>query len=171
MEITRQSSSLPPLAEAGSRYFEDYVPGSIHEYGAIRIEESDIVSFGKRYAPYECHTDPAKAAQGPYGGLVASEAQVAAIMMRLLLDNFLSAVASIASPGCDELRFHRPVRPGDVLSIRVTVQKARRSVSKPEQGTVWDHVELFNQDREVVLSLTTIDMLRCRPKAREPSRP
>ncbi len=165
MEITRQSDSLPELAEAGSRYFEDYVPRSIHEYGAIRVEESDIVSFGKRYAPYECHTDPAKAAQGPYGGLVASEAQVAAIMMRLLLDNFLSPVASIASPGCDELRFYRPVRAGDVLSIRVTVLKARRSVSKPDQGTVWDHVELLNQNREVVLSLITIDLLCCRPKA------
>lgn len=75
---------------------------AISSTGAIRVEESDIVSFGKCYAPCGCHTDPEKAAQAPYGGLIASEAQVAAIMMRLLVDNFLSTVASIASPGCDE---------------------------------------------------------------------
>jgi acyl dehydratase len=171
MEIIRQSSSLPQLADAANRYFEDYVPGSIHEYGAICVEESDLIGFGRCYAPYKCHTDAAKAAQGPHGGLVASEAQAAAIMMRLLVDNFLSTVASIASPGFDELRCYRSVRPGDVLSIRVTALKARRSVSKPDQGTVWDQVELLNQDREVVLSLTTIGMLRCRPKTSESNRP
>ena len=98
---------------------------------------------------------------------------MAAIMMRLLVDNFLSTVAGIASPGFNDLRCCRPVRAGDVLSIRVTVLKARRSVSKPEQGTVWDQVEVLNQEREVVLSLTTIDMLRCRPKTttRESNRP
>jgi len=166
MEVLTNRTSAPAMAGSPrDRYFEDYVPGSVFEYGAIRLEESDIVAFGKHYAPYQCHISPEKAAQGSFGGLVASEWQIAGIMMRLLADHFLSAVASIVSPGCDEIRFLRPVRPGDLLSIRVTVLRSRRSNSKPEQGVVWDRVELLNQYREVVLTLTTIDMLRCRAAA------
>jgi acyl dehydratase len=150
--------AFPP----NNRYFEDYVPGAVYEYGTVRLDERDIVNFGKQYAPHACHTDPEAAARGPFGGLIANGWQTAGVMMRLMVDHFLSKVAGIASPGFDELRFHRPVRPGDSLSIRVTVLEAKRSRSKTGQGVVRNLVEVLNQNRDVVLSMKSIDMLRCR---------
>lgn len=147
---------------AEQRYFEDYVPGSVFEYGAIRLDEPDIIAFGRQYAPYSRHVDPDAAARVHGGGLTASAAQTIGVTMRLLVDHFLSKVASLASPGSDEIRFHRPVRPQDVLRIRVTVLQAKRSVSKHDRGVVWNRVELLNQNDQLVMSMTSIDILRCR---------
>src|SRR5205814_464807 len=83
----------------------------------------------------------------------ASDWHTGAMMMRLFADNFLSPASSIASPGLDELRWLKPVRPGDVLSLRVTILEARRSHTRPDQGVVRSLVEVLNQDSEVVMSL------------------
>ena len=115
-------------------YMENYVAGSVQEYGSIKVTEEEIVEFGKRYDPHYFHVDPEKAKKSPYGGLIASGWHTAAMMMRLLVDNFISARASLGSPGVDKLRWVKPVRPGDELSIRVTVQGTRRSRSKPGLG-------------------------------------
>ena len=137
----------------GQRYFEDYVAGAVFEYGAITLTEREIVEFAKQFDPQYIHTDPRAAAEGPFGGLIASGWHTAAIMMRLFVDHYLSHVASMASPGIDELRWSRPVRPGDTLSIRVSVLEANRSRSKPDRGMVRSLVEVLNQNREVVMSL------------------
>jgi len=110
------------------------------------------------------HTDPGAAARGYFGGLIASGGHTAAMMMRLFAAHFLSPASSLASPGIDELRWVRPVRPGDVLRVRVTVTKARRSRSKPEQGVVHSFAEVLNQSGEVVMTLKPISLLRCRPE-------
>lgn len=144
------------------RHFEDYVPGSVFEYGSITLTEQEIVQFAERFDPQYIHTDPRAAADGPFGGLIASGWHTAAVMMRLLVDHYLSHVASMASPGIDELRWSRPVRPGDALSIRVSVIEANRSRSKPDRGLVRSSVEVLNQDREVVMSLQAMNILRCR---------
>jgi acyl dehydratase len=109
------------------------------------------------------HTDPDKAAEGRFGGLIASGWHTGALMMRMFADNFLSPESSIASPGLDELRWLRPVRPGDVLSLRVTILDARRSQSRPEQGIVHSLVEVLNQKGETVMSLKPISLIRVRP--------
>ncbi len=83
-------------------------------------------------------------------------------MMRLFVDHFLSATASLASPGIDELRWTRPVRPGDVLRIRVTVLEATRSRSRPDRGMVRSLVEVLNQNGEIVMTLKPMNLLRCR---------
>jgi acyl dehydratase len=83
-------------------------------------------------------------------------------MMRLLTDHFLSRVASLGSPGVDELRWTRPVRPGDSLRIRVSILEARRSRSKPDRGVVRTQIEVLNQHGEVVMSLKALNILRCR---------
>jgi acyl dehydratase len=85
--------------------------------------------------------------------------------MRLFVDHYLSSVASLGSPGVDELRWTRPVRPGDSLRIRVAVLEARRSRSKPDRGIVRTLIEVLNQDGEVMMSLTAMNLLRCRPAA------
>ena len=144
------------------RYFEDYVPGSVFEYGSITLSQDEIVEFAKRFDPQFIHTDPLAAAQGPFGGLIASGWHTAAVMMRLFVDHYLSHVASMASPGIDELRWVRPVRPGDSLSIRVSIIEASRSRSKPDRGMVRSLIEVLNQDREVVMSLKAMNILRCR---------
>ena len=145
------------------RYFEDYPPRTVIEGGAVAVTESDIVEFARRYDPQTMHTDPEAAAHGHFGGLIASGWHTAALMMRLFAAHFLSPASSLASPGIDELRWLKPVRPGDVLSLRVTVTEARRSRSKPDQGIVRSLVEVLNQNGEVVMSLKPISLIRCRP--------
>src|SRR5437762_1275654 len=112
------------------RYFEDYVPGSTAEFGAITISEAEIVDFARRYDPQPMHTDPAAAAIGLFGGLIASGWHTVAVVMRELVRHFLAHQAALVSPGIDELRWIVPVRPGDVLRVRVTVVSAERSRSK-----------------------------------------
>ena len=145
------------------RYFEDYVAGSVHEFGPISVEEAEIIEFARRYDPQVFHTDPEAAKQTMYGGLIASGWHTAGLMMRLLVDHYLSHVASLGSPGVDELRWLRPVRPGDELSVRVTVVETRRSSSKPDRGIVRSFVEVINQNREVVMSVEAVNFLLCRP--------
>jgi len=145
------------------RYFEDYVAGSVHEFGPISVEEAEIIEFARRYDPQVFHTDPEAAKNTMYGGLIASGWHTAGLMMRLLVDHYLSHVASLGSPGVGELRWLRPVRPGDALSVRVTVVEARRSSSKPDRGIVRSFVEVINQNREVVMSVEAVNFLLCRP--------
>jgi acyl dehydratase len=144
------------------RYFEDYVAGSVHEFGPISVDAAEIIAFARRYDPQVFHTDPEAAKNTMYGGLIASGWHTAGLMMRLLVDHYLSHVASLGSPGIDELRWLRPVRPGDELSVRVTVVETRRSSSKPDRGIVRSFVEVINQDREVVMSVKAVNFLLCR---------
>lgn len=144
------------------RYFEDYATGSVHQFGSIAIDEQEVLDFGKRFVPLSYHVDKEAARKSIYGGLIASGWHTAALMMRLYTDNYLSRVANLGSPGCDELRWPQPVFPGDALSIRVTVLEARRSDSKPDRGIVRSFVEVLNQKREVVMSLKMVNFVRRR---------
>ena len=146
------------------RYFEDYPPGAVFTAGAMPVGETDIIEFARKYDPQAMHTDPEAATRGRFGGLIASGWHTGALMMRMFADNFLSPESSIASPGLDELRWLKPVRPGDMLSLRVTILEARRSASRPEQGMVRSLVEVLNQKGEPVMSLKPISFIRCRPK-------
>ncbi len=148
---------------SSERYFEDYPQGAVFEFGEIAVTAEEIVAFATRYDPQPMHTDPTAAGSGAFGGLIASGWHTAAMMMRLVADHFLSAASSIASPGIDELRWIRPVRPGDRLSLRVTVLEANRSRSKPDRGMVRTLVEVLNQDGEVAMSLKPMNLVRCRP--------
>jgi acyl dehydratase len=145
------------------RYFEDYVPGPVFEYGPISVTEAEVIDFAKKFDPQDLHTDPVKTARGPFGGLIASGWHTSSLMMRLYAYNYLSSVASIASPGIDELRWLKPVHPGDSLWIRVTALDSRRSKSKPDLGVVRVYVEVLNQNREIVMTVKTVNLFRRRP--------
>ncbi|MFC1830264.1 acyl dehydratase, partial [Thermodesulfobacteriota bacterium] len=84
------------------------------------------------------------------------------LMMRLLVENFISKVASLGSPGVDEVRWLKPVRPGDDLYVRVTVLETKRSRSKPDMGIVHTFIEMKNQEHEVVMSMKAVNFLTCR---------
>jgi len=155
------SDLRPPVQ---GRYFEDYVPGSTTEYGSLTVEEADIIDFAQRFDPQEFHTDPEAAKRGPYGGLIASGWHTCSLVMRILVDHHLSPASSLGSPGVDELRWLRPVRPGDTLSIRVSVLEANRSRSKPDRGMVRSLIEVVKQNGEVVMSLKAMNLVRCRPQ-------
>ncbi len=144
------------------RYLEDYTPGAVYEYGYITVSEAEILDFAQAFDPQPIHVDPEFAAQGPFGGLIASGWHTAGIMMRLFADHCLSRVASLASPGIDELRWPAPVRPGDSLRLRATLVEVRRSRSKPDRGLVRTRAELINQNDEVVLALTAMNLIRAR---------
>ena len=145
-----------------NRYFEDYVAGSVHEFGPIAVALEEVIEFGKRFVPLTYHTNPELAKQSIYGGLIASGWHTAGLMMRLYTDNYLSKVANLGSPGVDELRWDKPVFPGDALSIRVTVLETRVSQSKPDRGIVRSFVEVLNQKREGVMSLKMVNFVSSR---------
>ena len=145
------------------RWFEDYVVGTTAECGSIQVEEDEVIAFGRRFDPQPFHIDRDAAATGPYGGLIASGWHTCALMMRLFADECLSSVSSLGSPGVDEVRWLAPVRPGDELRLRVTVEDARVSRSKPDRGLVRTRMELLNTVDEVVLRLHAMNLIRTRP--------
>jgi acyl dehydratase len=145
------------------RYFEDYREGAVFEYGSIAVDAAEIIAFARRFDPQDLHADPEAAARGPFGGLIASGWHTAALMMRQFAEHFLSKVASLASPGIDELRWLAPVRPGDVLRIRIRIIEARPSRAQPDRGIVRTFVEVLNQDGAAVMTLTPVNLLRRRP--------
>lgn len=147
------------------RFFEDYIPGAVHEFGPIVVEEDEVIAFARRFDPHSFHVDAEAARQTEYGGLIASGWHTAALMMRLFTDHFLSTVASLGSPGVDELRWLAPVRPGDELSLRVTILETRGSRSKPDRGIIRSHVEVLNQNQTVVMSLKAINFMLRRERA------
>src|SRR3989304_8170230 len=128
-----------------NRYFEDYVPGAVHEFGSIAVDEQEVLDFGRRFVPLSYHIDKEAAKQSIYGGLIASGWHTAALMMRIYTENYLSQVANLGSPGGDEPRWPKPVFPGDELSVRATVLEARRSASRPAPGLVRPFIEALKQ--------------------------
>ncbi len=131
-----------------ARYFEDYPQGLAVQVGPIAVDEADIIAFGRQFDPQPFHVDPQSNAARALGGVIASGWHTASLMMRLLVDRFLPRVAGLASPGIDDLRWLAPVRPGDQLSLRITVTEARRSRSKPDRGLVQTFNEFVNQRGE-----------------------
>jgi len=145
-----------------NRYFEDYVPGAVHEFGSIAVDKKEVIEFGKRYVPLSYHVDKEAAKNSIYGGVIASGWHTAALMMRIYTKNYLSQIANFGSPGGEELRWDKPVFPGDELSVRATVLEARRSQSRSDRGIVHTFIEALNQQREVVMSLKMVNFVRCR---------
>src|SRR5258708_22112083 len=124
--VTLHSFPVPP----DNRFFEDYTPGHVYEFGTITVSKAEIIHFAEQFDPQYLHVNPEKARAGPFGGIVASGWHTIVLAMRLFVDHYMSHVASLASPGVDEIRWPNPVRPGDALKIRVTILEARPSGSK-----------------------------------------
>jgi acyl dehydratase len=143
-----------------TRYFEDYEPGTAVDCGTAGVEETDIIAFAKDYDPQPFHVDPSY--DSLYGGLIASGWHTVSLVMRQIVDHFVDGETSLGAAGVDELRWPRPVRPGDTLHVRATVLEARRSVSKPDRGIVRTLIEASNDAGEQVLRMTAINFVRAR---------
>ena len=146
------------------RYLEDYVVGAIYEFGSITITEDEIVQFGKQFDPHVFHTDQDRAKETIYGGLIASGWHTCGLFMRLYVEHYLPGKASLGSPGVDELRWLKPVRPGDKLSLRITVHKVKPSSSKPDRGVLFSFCEMLNQKNEVVATMMSLNLIRYRER-------
>jgi acyl dehydratase len=147
----------------GRRWFEDYRPGAVYEYGHLSVTEAEILEFAGRFDPQPIHVDPAYAATGPYGGLIGSGWHSAGLAMRLLADHYLSRAASLGSPGVDELRWQVPLRPGDTVRLRTAIVDTRLSRSKPDRGIVITDVELINQHDGRPITFRAANLLLRRP--------
>jgi acyl dehydratase len=161
-DTTRTLGEADFAAPIENRYFEDYHAGAVYEYGYAIVAEEEVVAFARRFDPQPFHVDAQLAAAGPFGGLIASGWHTAGVFMRLFADHYLSRVASLGSPGVDELRWPTPVRPGDRLRLRTTIIETRRSRSKPDRGLVHTQAELLNQDSQSALSLVAVNLLLLR---------
>ena len=145
------------------RYMEDFPLGETRELGSLSVTEEEILAFGRAYDPQPFHIDPEAARRSPFGGLVASGWQTAALAQRVLIQNFAPDAVTFGSPGIDELRFMQPVRPGDVLTLRATVIEARPSRSKPDRGLLRIRIEMVKQTGEVALSMVAMSLFGRRP--------
>jgi acyl dehydratase len=141
-----------------TRYFDDFKPGQAFELGSRTITRESMLAFAREYDPQPFHTDEEAAKETIYGGLIASGWQTGAVLMRLFWDGLLHECVSLGSPGIDELRWVKPVRPGDTLSLRFTVVETVPSRSKPDRGIVRSLCELRNQRGEVVLAMKGLGM-------------
>ncbi len=150
------------MSAVGDRYFEDFKVGEQAEFGAYLMTEEEILAFGRKFDPQPFHTDIEAAKHSIFGGLIASGWHTASAMMRMMVDHYVSAAGSMGSPGVDEIRWTKPVRPGDTLAVRITVTQTRQSSSKPDRGTINSLIQVSNQHRETVMTAKAIAMYRCR---------
>jgi acyl dehydratase len=143
-------------------HHEDLEVGKPYALGRRRVTKEEIIAFGRAYDPQPMHVDEIAAKATIVGGLCASGYHVCAIMMRLVCDGLLNRVASLGAPGVDEAKWLKPLRPGDVVSARYTVQGKRVLVSRPDVGAAKVLVELLNDRNEVVANWITNQLTRMR---------
>jgi acyl dehydratase len=132
--------------------YETVEVGDVSEFGSYEMTEAEKDEFAEKYDPQPFHVDPEAAEHTPYGGLIASGWQTCAVTMRLLVENLFAEGENLGSPGVDEVRWHEPVRAGDVLGVRVEVTNKRPLESDPHRGLVQSKVETRRQDGTVVVS-------------------
>lgn len=145
------------------RYFEDFPIGEVMERGPYVVTREEILAFARQFDPQPFHIDEDAARQSIYGGIIASGWHTAAICHKLLVEGLLGQSASMGSPGLDELRWKKPVRPGDALTVRIETLEARPSTSKPDRGALKFRFEVLNQHGEVVMTELATALFARRP--------
>lgn len=146
------------------RYLEDFKAGSTLHCGSHTFTEEEIIRFAKEFDPQVFHLDPDAAAQSSFGGIVASGWHSVSVMMRLMVDTYIRDSSSMGSPGVDEVRWLKPIRPGDTVTVKCHVKDVIASKSKPDRGIIHIHVETINQSGEVVMTVRGMGMYKRRPQ-------
>lgn len=139
-------------------YFEDFEPGRTIPVGSRTVGQDEIIAFARQFDPQPFHVNPEAAAQSMFGGIIASGWHTCSMMMRMMVDGFLSEAASLGSPGVDEIRWLKPVRAGDTLNVTTTVLDVRPSSSRPDRGVVHTMWEAKNQNGETVATVKGMGM-------------
>jgi len=147
-----------------TEYFEDIKVGMVREFGQKTVTLDEIIEFATKYDPQPFHIDEDAAKDSIYGGIIASGWHTAGMTMRMMVDHMINPRTSLGSPGVNNLRWLKPVRPGDTLRARTEVIATKRSKSRPNMGTVFGLMQVFNQKNEMVMSFETIGMTLARSK-------
>ena len=152
-------------AKAGDelRYLEDFKVGERWVSAPTAITQAEIVAYGLANDPQPMHTDPELAKSGPFGGLVASGWQIAALSMRVFIQSGGYGKTPVVGLGIEELRWRKPVRPGDTLTVEREVVEIIRSETQSDRGTLRTRVNVRNQSDEVVMTLVTLGRVPARP--------
>ena len=149
-------------------YFEDVQVGTVDKFGSKLVNRDEVIEFAGKYDPQPFHLDDAAAAKTYFGRLSASGWHTAAMTMRMMVDHFTQHQrASLGSPGMDELRWIKPVDPGDTLRVENEILGKRRSSSRPEMGLIDTITRVYNQDDIVVMSMKSVGLIQ----VRDPSAP
>ena len=143
-----------------ARYLDDFTVGEKFSTGRATVTEAMILDFAALYDPQPFHTDAAAAAKTIYGGLIASGFQTLALGFRLVWDTGIIAASSMGSPGFDELRWLKPVKPGDTLRVEGEIVEKTPSRSKPDRGIIRVAYRYLNQADDAVLTFTAMHLLR-----------
>ncbi len=144
-------------------YWEDFPAGQVRHFGAMPVTREATLAFAREFDPQPFHLDDAAAQASLFGTLTASGWHTCAMAMRMMCDAYLLDSASLGSPGLDELRWLKPVFPGDTLSVRLEVLEARPMASRPDVGLVRTMWQVNNQHGDPVLSMKGWGMFRRRP--------
>jgi len=132
--------------------YEDFEVGSVRSYGPHLVTREEIIEFAAEFDPQPMHLDEEAANKSMLKGLSASGWHSCAIMMRVIYDGFLRESSSLGAPGVDEVRWIKPVRPGDQLTIKLTCLEKRDSKSRPQVGLVRHDLEMINAKGETVMT-------------------
>lgn len=152
-----------------ARYFDDFSVGDRFESAGKTMSEAEILDFGFRFDPQPIHLDVEAARASPYGGLIASGFHTMVVGFRMLWQTGVFNACSMGSPGMDEVRWLKPVRPGDTLHTVAEVLEARPSASKPDRGICRVRYDILNQAGETVMTMTAVQILARRPAPATPS--
>lgn len=144
------------------KYLEDFKVGETWQSGSVVLSQEDMIAYAKANDPQPIHVDPEAAKSGPFGGIIASGWQIAALSMRLFVEAGGYGDAPIVGLGIDELRWKQVVRPGDALRTVREIVEVRRSASKPDRGTIRVRVTVLNQRDEPVLTYYALGQVRAR---------
>jgi acyl dehydratase len=144
------------------RYFDDFAVGESFETRGVTLTESGIIDFAMSYDPQPFHIDVEAARRSNYGGLIASGFQTLALGFRMVLETGIFRACSMGSPGFDELRWRRPVRPGDTLHVESEVMEKKPSSSRPDRGILRMAYRIKNQKGEEVLTFLSMHLLKRR---------
>ena len=146
------------------QYFEDIPVGATAKFGHYPVTREEVMEFAAKYDPQPFHLDDAAAAQTHFGRLSASGWHTCAMTMAMLVEHLgVDPQAGLGSPGVDELRWLKPVYPGDTLRAESEIVEVTPSRSKPDLGSFRSNVTVFNQDDVPVLRFTSIVLMRRRP--------
>ncbi len=152
------------MSEGELRYFEDLVVGTKASFGRYEVTREEVTEFARKYDPQPFHLSDEAAAQTHFGRLSASGWHTMAMTMAMLVENFSKdRQAGLGSPGVDELRWLRPVYPGDILRVETELLEKRVSASRPEMGITKSRTTVFNQDDVPVMTLVANGLIRTRP--------
>ncbi len=153
----------PPARRPIRWWWEDFVPGTVREFGGVTVTREAVIAFARDFDPQPFRLDDAAAEASLFGRLAASGWHTCAIAMRMMCDDYLLDSSSLGSPGLDSLRWVKPVYPGDTLRGRLEVLEARPMASRPDVGLVRSQWVVTNQRGETVLTMEGWGMFRRRP--------